>query len=128
MSKGTMSSNGNYPSNAGIQVDGVPLLGGFSAEPHIAVLSISGVPGTGASYIPTTLIEDADGAQWGAIKGASLSGNGAAATGQIVFPFTGQAIRLEATNGSSPGTGNNTPAYVLEVFPRHEAIANGLLM
>lgn len=119
MAKGTMGSNANYPSNNGIALDGSTMLDGSQMGRHLVSLTIGGVPGTTASYKLQALIRDDEitAGQWVDVKNSTLSGNGAAATGQIVVSVIGEAVRLVAVNGTSPGTAGNTPTYELNAYP-----------
>lgn len=117
MATGNMSTDANYPDNNGLQLETLhSISGGASPGEPYGVLTIGGVPGTGASYKLQELVSDAIGTQWVDTKSASFSGNGAAATGQLTARLTGQAVRLVAANGTTPGTGGNTPNYSLEVM------------
>ena len=115
MSNGLMESDTTFPSSSGIPMDGANMLPGYSQRPFIVAGSIGGTPGTGATYDFEVLIEDEDGATWKNLF--TLSGNGAAATGQKTIQTAGKAVRCNADNGTTPGTGANTPYYVLNTYP-----------
>lgn len=118
MSQGSMSSDANYPSNSGIPLDGVQLLGKFSYPRRLVAMTVEGTPGTSATYKAQALLRDDDNSSgtWVDIKSASFTGNGAAATGNLVFEAIGEAVRINAVNGTSPGTGANVPKYSLNVY------------
>lgn len=117
---GTMSSDANYPADAGIPLDGSDSLSGFSMKPFLLSLSVGGTPGTTASYKAQVLLDDVDVTQWVDVKGMLLSGNGAAACGNVARRVIGQAARVVAVNGTSPGTGADLPTYTLDAFPIEE--------
>lgn len=115
--QGQMSANGNYPSDSGLAVGpGVQYLAGRGSRTALASLTITKTPGSGATYKLQQLMKDSDQDSWVDIGTATITGNGAAATGHFTVRFTGVAIRLVAVNGTSPGTGSNTPFYVLRVY------------
>jgi hypothetical protein len=118
MSNGNMTTDGNYPSNTGLPIDGAIVCKTFQYPRRRVALTIDGTPGTGASYKLQTLYRDTNNASgtWVDVNGASLSGNGAAATGSLVATVVGEAVRLVAANGTTPGTGNNVPKYDLQVY------------
>lgn len=126
MSIGLMESDANYPSDAGLQLDGVAMLGNFQMKRHLASMSIGGVPGTGASYKLQVKLRDDDINAWVDVANSILSGDGADATGNVVVPVIGEAVRIVAVNGSSPGEDDETPVFTLEVFPEYQAVAGDL--
>lgn len=124
---GLMATNDNYPSASGIPCNGAAMLGGFTMARHLAAFSVAGVPGTTASYKLQVLMDDDDITSWVDVKNSTFSGNGAAATGHKVIPIVGQAVRVVADNGTTPGTGSNTPKYTLNVYPLKPYHCNGSL-
>lgn len=117
MPAGLMSSDANYPSNSGLQLSGASFLSGFDLQPYVVSMTISKTPGSSASYKAQTLIEDSDASTWVDVPNSTISGNGSAATGQKSFVVVGSAVRIVAVNGTSPGTGANTPQYSLNAYP-----------
>lgn len=117
MAQGSMSSNANYPSNSGIKADGAFVVGQPHFPRNIGVMNITGTPGSTAAYKAQSHLKDDEVDEWVDIDGASISGDGAAATGQRVFYFSGDAARIVADNGTSPGTGLSVPSYELQIYP-----------
>lgn len=116
MSSGIMATDTTYPLSSAVQVEALHgILGADNPSDAYAVMNISKTPGTGASYKLQQLIRDGVSTQWVDVKNAAFSGNGAAATGQVVARISGQAVRILAVNGTTPGTGANTPAFRLSV-------------
>ncbi len=126
MSIGEMATDANYPSDDGLQLDGVSMLGNFQMKRHLVAMSIGGVPGTTASYKLVTKMRDDDIDSWVDVANSTLSGNGAAATGTVVVPVIGEAVRIVAVNGTSPGEDDEIPVFTLEVFPEYQAVAGDL--
>lgn len=113
-----MGSDANYPSNAGIRM-GLASTVNTSLKPVLlqaVQLMVGGTPGTGADY--QVQVETLNG-NWVDCPDLVLSGNGAAATGVVCGLVEGCSVRLNAVNGTSAGTGANTPRYHLGVTPLH---------
>ncbi len=73
-------------------------------------LAVAGTVGSGS---PSYQVEAQDTyGNWLAVKGLLLS-----AKGQVSGYAHGCAFRLNANNGTSPGTGANTPRYFMDVVP-----------
>lgn len=119
MANFTISADGNYPSDAGIQLDGVNSLGFYQMSRFRAAYGITDTPGTGASYKLQVLARDDDypNGNWVDVANSTLSGDGAAANGQITVDVIGEAVRLAAANGTAPGTVQG----FLNVFPLEQA-------
>lgn len=112
-----MSSDGYYPSSVGRH------LGLVSAAEAVRTnatfrqailakidLAIAGTIGSGS---PSYQVEAQDTyGNWAPAKGLVLT-----ATGQVSGYAHGCAFRLNAANGTSPGTGANTPRYFLDIVP-----------
>ena len=111
MQSGQMSTDGNYPSANGVSLaHSSSLLGAYqTGGASFVTYGVSGTLGGGASYKLQTQINDTYGSQWVDVANSTLS-----ATGQLTAVVTGEAVRVVAANGTSPGTGNNTPTYFLE--------------
>lgn len=116
MASGQMATDANYPSSNGLQLETFhSVVGGNTPGDVFATLTIDKTPGTGATYQIQELISDVNGSQWVNTRNGSISGNGAAATGQITVRVGGQAVRVNAVNGTTPGTAGNTPVYYLDI-------------
>jgi hypothetical protein len=74
-------------------------------------LLVGGTPGTSPVYQVEVMTRNGN---WVPAKGLLLT-----AAGQISGQAYGCAARLNANNGTTPGTGNNTPRYFLGVTSRH---------
>lgn len=111
MPSGLMATNANYPADAGVQIPGASQLTGFQLQRHIVAMSIGGTPGTSPSYKIQTLNRDIDVSAWIDVPNTTLT-----STGQIVAEVVGEAVRVVANNGTSPGTGANTPYYTLNCY------------
>ncbi len=111
---GLMGSSAQYPSATGVRLG----LTSTKDANHKTLnlykynLAIKGTPGTAAEYDVQVMTFNGD---WIDIPDSRLSGNGAAATGSVSGFALGYGVRLDATNGTSPGSGANTPNYELEV-------------
>jgi len=106
-----MATNTTYPTASGISV-------GFKSANTSMVenclmkwsLVVGGTPGTSPSYTIQVLNPLGNWVNTGTALSATGQSNG------IAF---GSAVRLNASNGTSPGTGNNTPKYRLDVEKLH---------
>lgn len=117
-----MATDTNYPSATGLTLSMSSSLDSTFANPVFmqADLFIGGTPGTTASY--QVQIQRLKGGAWLNATNLLLSGNGSAATGHASARIRATAVRLVAVNGTTPGTGVNTPKYHLglrEITARH---------
>lgn len=105
-----MASDGNYPSNEGIRVGQTSVVNPNFRSTHLARVSLSLV-GTVGSGSPSYQVQVQSAAgDWVNVRNMVLT-----APGSVSAPVQGHAFRLVAVNGSSPGTGANTPQYHLAV-------------
>jgi hypothetical protein len=113
MSNSLMSSDANYPSDSGLGLAGSSFLGGFNMVPHLVAWTVAGAPDdSDCDYQLEVLVRDADVASWVEVKGANLTN-----VGQRVDTVVGEAVRVVADNGSSPGTDDDTPRLTLNAYP-----------
>ena len=112
MTQGLMSSDANYPSDAGLPLNGTVLLGTEQHRGGLVAVTIGKTPGTGATY----QVQERVGGTWLNHRDGLISGDGAGATGHRVVRCIGDAVRIAAANGTSPGTSTDTPDYVLNVY------------
>jgi hypothetical protein len=112
-----ISSVAKYPSTAGI-VFGLAseLQTGF--KPHVLTkvsIGLGGTLGSGSPFVKgqAAVLNPASGAvQWMDVKGLELTANG------LVSGYSyGNAFRLDADPGITPGTGANAPRYLLNTQP-----------
>ncbi len=106
---GVMASNGNYPDNNGVSVGQTSTIqtGFKTLQLHRVSILINGSPDSNALYkvqVLTVLGNWVD-------STIQVSGGPGYANGTV----EGVAVRLAAANGTSPGTGNNTPGYEMEI-------------
>lgn len=110
-----MASDANYPSNNGVRL-GLNSEGNTSLYPiqqmYVNML-IGGTPGSSPSYQLEVQTVNGD---WVKQKDFLLT-----SAGQVSGWVEGCAVRIAAANGSSPGTGANTPRYFLGVIPTQKA-------
>lgn len=112
MSSGQMASDANYPSNTGVQIPGASQLTGFQLQRVVAVMTIAGTIGSGSpSYKMQTLNRDSQVSAWIDVPNTTLT-----AVGQVTAEVVGEAVRVVAANGTSPGTGANTPRFTLNCY------------
>lgn len=112
MASGLMATDANYPSNAGLQIPGASQLTGFQLQRTIAVMTIAGTLGSGSpAHKMQTLNRDNDVSAWIDVPNTTLN-----AVGQVVAEVVGEAVRVVAANGTSPGTGANTPRFTLNCY------------
>lgn len=111
-----MGSDTYFPHSNGIKLGLSSTIATSNKPPVLAEvdLLIGGTPGTGADYQVEVQNENGD---WIEAKDLVLSGDGAAATGQVSTTVEGFAVRLNAVNGSGPGSGSSTPRYFLGTRP-----------
>lgn len=112
MSDSLMSSDANYPSDDGLGMAGSSMLSGFNMVPHVVSMTVAGTPGSSPDYQLETLVRDADVASWVEVKDAVLTD-----AGQWIGVVVGEAVRINADNGTTPGTGDNTPRATLNAYP-----------
>lgn len=108
-----MASDANYPSNTGITVSQSSTLFSSFANPVFCDvdLLVAGTPGTGSpSY--QVQVQLTAGGSWFNLPQAVLTG-----AGHVHTRAFGVAFRLAAANGTTPGTGANTPRFHLGVRP-----------
>lgn len=113
-----MASDTYYPSTSGVRIG---LLSSLQTiyPPRLADVDmlIGGTLGTGS---PTLVLEvQTEGGDWIPATGLSLT-----ATGQVSGRIEGNAVRINAALGSTPGTGANIPCYHLNVRPVDGGIAS----
>lgn len=103
-----MASDTYYPSSTGIVLGGpnTTLATTYPICPMHINLAIAGTVGGGSPAYQIE-IQDQNGV-WGANPDLLLN-----AAGVVSGYAVGHAVRLNAANGSAPGTGANTPRYAL---------------
>jgi hypothetical protein len=117
---GLVSSSANYPSDNGIQLDGSSSeLSNFSATEFIAAYAFGGTLGVSPSGKMQVLLKDNEIETWVDVANTSITDNGV-----VVAKVTGAAVRLVLNPGTTPGTGNDTPFYHLDVFPADQPLAD----
>ena len=104
-----MAADGSYPSSAGISVGMKSLNGTLVEDSFMRVSMMIGGTIGGGSPGYTVMVLDPNN-NWTPAPKLTLS-----AAGQVSGIVYGKAVRLDALNGTSPGTGNNTPRYRLDV-------------
>lgn len=113
MPSGQMATDTTYPSATGIPCGGSAIGSSFQYPRVTASLTITKTPGGSPTYdLQAEVGDDTDSSATRWVTVATLTG-----TGHTSVTVCAKSIRLNAANGSSPGTGNNTPRYNLNVCP-----------
>lgn len=106
-----MASDGNYPSATGTSLSMSSVRDANFANQVFAMIDliIAGTPGTGSpSY--QVQVKETSTDDW--VNCPNLLLNGA---GSVSARSLGVAWRLVAANGTTPGTGANTPRYLMNI-------------